>query len=63
MVYDFDMGEWEEAPPSVHLSLPLAADVHPCNLDDVTNLERERETGGSVTGGAGLVCNKSMSEF
>lgn len=37
-VYDFDMGEWEETPPSVHLSLPLTADVHPGNLDDVANL-------------------------
>lgn len=39
-VYDFDMGEWEETPPSVHLSFPLTTDVHPCNLDDVTNLRR-----------------------
>lgn len=40
-VYDFDMGEWEETPPSVHLSLPLTTDVHPCNLDNVTNLRKE----------------------
>lgn len=39
-VYDFDVGEWEETPPSVHLSLPLTADVHPCNLDDVANLRK-----------------------
>lgn len=44
-VYDFDMGEWEETPPSVHLSLPLTADVHPCNLDDVTNLRKEGQEG------------------
>lgn len=44
-VYDFDMGEWEETPPSVHLALPLAADVHPCNLDDVTNLRKEGQEG------------------
>lgn len=37
-VYDFDVGEWEVTPPSVHLSLPLTADVHPCDLDDVANL-------------------------
>lgn len=37
------MGEWEETPPSVHLSLPLTADVHPCNLDKVTNLRREEQ--------------------
>lgn len=41
-VYDFDMGEWEETPPSVHLSLPLTADIHPRNLDDVANLRKER---------------------
>lgn len=37
-VYDFDVGEWEETPPSVHLSLPLTIDVHPCHLDDVADL-------------------------
>lgn len=37
-VYDFDVGEREEAPPSVHLALPLAADVHPRDFDDVANL-------------------------
>ena len=42
-VYDFDVGEWEETPPSIHLALPLTADVHPRNLDDVTNLRKEGE--------------------
>lgn len=42
-VYDFDMGEWEETPPSIHLSLPLTTDVHPCNHDDVTNLRKEEQ--------------------
>lgn len=37
-VNDFNMGEWEETPPSIHLSFPLTTDVHPCNLDHVTNL-------------------------
>lgn len=37
-VYDFDMREWEETPSSVHFSLPLTADVHPCYLDDVPHL-------------------------
>lgn len=40
-VYDFDMGEWKETPPTVHLPLPLAADVHPGDLDDVPNLRRK----------------------
>lgn len=44
-VYDFDMGEWEETPPSVHLSLPLTTDVHPCNLDDVADLRKEGQEG------------------
>ena len=41
-VYDFDMREWEETPPSVHLSLPLTVDVHPRNLDNVANLRKEK---------------------
>lgn len=40
-VYDFDVGEREETPPSVHLALPLAADVHPGDLDDVPDLRRD----------------------
>lgn len=40
-VYDFDVGEREETPPTVHLPLPLAADVHPGDLDDVPDLRRK----------------------
>lgn len=40
-VDDFHMSEWEETPTSIHLSLPLTTDVHPCNLDNVTNLRTE----------------------
>lgn len=40
-VYDFDVGEWEETPPSIQLPLPLAADVHPDDLDDVPDLRRD----------------------
>lgn len=40
-VYDFDVGERKETPPAVHLPLPLAADVHPGDLDDVPDLRRE----------------------
>lgn len=42
-VDDFDMSEWEETPTSIHLSLPLTTDVHPCNFDYVTNLRTERQ--------------------
>lgn len=41
-IYDFDVGEGEETPPSVHLSLPLAADVHPRDLYDVANLRADK---------------------
>lgn len=40
-VYDFDVGEREETPPSVHLALPLATDVHPGDLDEVPDLRRD----------------------
>ena len=39
-VYDFDVGEGEQTPPSVHLSLPLAADVHPRHSDNITDLRK-----------------------
>lgn len=41
-VHYFDVGEGEETPPSVHLPLPLATDVHPRHLDDVTDLGGSR---------------------
>lgn len=42
-VDDFDVRERKETPPSVHLPLPLTADVHPGYLDDVAHLRGDRQ--------------------
>lgn len=49
-VYNFDVGEWKETPPTVHLPLPLAADVHPGDLDDVPDLRRKDRRRSLETG-------------
>lgn len=46
-IYDFNMGEGEEAPPPVDLPLPLAIDVHPGHLNDVANLGKQDKMGGA----------------
>lgn len=45
-IYNFNMSEGEEAPPPIHLPLPLAVDVHPGHLDDVANLGKDGKMGG-----------------
>lgn len=51
-VYNFDVSEGEEAPPPIHLPLPLAVDVHPSHLHDVADLGKHRKWAGldKVTG-------------
>lgn len=46
-IYNFNMGEGEEAPPPIDLPLPLAIDVHPGHLNDVTNLGKHDKMGGA----------------
>lgn len=41
-VYDFDVGEREEPSSSIHLTLPLTTDVHPCHCNNIANLGAER---------------------
>lgn len=45
-IYNFNMSEGEEAPPPIHLPLPLAVDVHPGHFHDVANLGKHGKMGG-----------------